>query len=465
MIPSATEIVDSSLNTWTVTGGVVYENGTAGGFTANVALVLYYGGTVYQENTACLWWSWNGSAWVSTSNPAASLTPACSTSVASGGASSSSGGTSSSSSSGGSGFGIAVAGNKFVSTQTGSVVQLLGASISGFYAGNTSLATGPENYGSATDPGFAAMASWNMNMVRIPLNEAEWLNKTGCITDGGTAATLQSNVKAAVSAANAKGLYVILDLHISAPNAFGCPKGQGSMPDADNTIAFWTSVAQTFKGNPAVIFELFNEPLGTNLYANWVEAVNGAAPSGQSASDTSILVNGGTYYNGYMYQCNDGCNLTVGQVYLAPNTTSFQVAGYQAIINAIRATGATNVILTNPIGWAGQIQTWLGAQPTDPAGQLAAGWREDGGASVTTSNAQDVLSAGYPIIISGAYSIADNTFNWAVNNTVGFFYWAWVDWGGGGLLTDAKTHSPNANGISLKTSYCRRPKVNSLAQC
>ena len=59
-----------------------------------------------------------------------------------------------------------MAGNKFVSTQSGSVVQLLGTSISGLEQGSTSLANGVENYGNPTDPGFAAMASWNMNIVR-----------------------------------------------------------------------------------------------------------------------------------------------------------------------------------------------------------------------------------------------------------------------------------------------------------
>ena len=463
MIPSATQIVDSSLNTWTVTSGVVYENGTAAGFTANVALVLYYGSTVYQETTACLWWSWSGSAWVSSSNPAASITPACSTSVASGGTSSSSGGTSSSSSSGGSGFGISVAGNKFISTQTGNVVQLLGVSVSGMEQGSTGFANGVENYGNATDPGFAAMASWNMNVVRIPLNEDTWLGVNNCVIDGGSSATLQSNIKQAVANANAAGMYVILDLHWTAPNAFGCPKGQGAMPDADNTVAFWTSVANTFKGNPAVIFEIFNEPFGNNVYANWVEAMNGAAPSGQSASDTSILVNGGTYYNGYMYQCNNGCNLTVGQEYLAPNTTSFQVAGYQAIINAIRATGATNVILANPIGWAGQIQTWLAARPTDPIGQLGVGWHEDGG---STADAQAVLNAGYPIVITEAYTIGDATFAWATANHVGFSYWAWVDWlGASGVLSNAKTHAAGSEGTSLKSSYCTQSSVNSQSGC
>jgi Glycosyl hydrolase family 26 len=82
MIPSATQIVDSAHNVWTVVGGSVKESGVAAGFTANVSLVLYYGGTIYQENTACLWWSWTGGAWVTTSNPAPSITPACSSSTA-----------------------------------------------------------------------------------------------------------------------------------------------------------------------------------------------------------------------------------------------------------------------------------------------------------------------------------------------------------------------------------------------
>jgi endoglucanase len=47
------------------------------------------------------------------------------------------------------------------------------------------------------------------------------------------------------------------------------------MPDAAQAIPFWTSVANTFKGNAAVIFDLFNEPYPEladpdhNLAASW----------------------------------------------------------------------------------------------------------------------------------------------------------------------------------------------------
>ena len=36
---------------------------------------------------------------------------------------------------------------------------------------------------------------------------------------------------------------------------------QKPMPD-ESAIRFWTSVARAFKGNNAVIFDLFNEPYG-----------------------------------------------------------------------------------------------------------------------------------------------------------------------------------------------------------
>ena len=83
MIPAASQIVDSAGNAWTLVAAAAYENGAPAAYSANVALLLYYGGTIYHQNKSCLWWSWNGSAWVGTSNPAPSLTPVCSSSAAS----------------------------------------------------------------------------------------------------------------------------------------------------------------------------------------------------------------------------------------------------------------------------------------------------------------------------------------------------------------------------------------------
>lgn len=55
-------IVDDSGNTWTMVGGVVYENAKAAGFSANVQKIEIAQGVVYQYNGS-QWFGWTGSAW------------------------------------------------------------------------------------------------------------------------------------------------------------------------------------------------------------------------------------------------------------------------------------------------------------------------------------------------------------------------------------------------------------------
>ena len=57
-IPSASQIIDSNLNVWTLSGGVAYENGHATP-SSGVILLLCYGGVVYQENSHHRWWLWD----------------------------------------------------------------------------------------------------------------------------------------------------------------------------------------------------------------------------------------------------------------------------------------------------------------------------------------------------------------------------------------------------------------------
>src|SRR6185369_7727680 len=60
---STAAITDASGNKWTIVNGVVDENGKAAGYSANVAEIAYVKGTIWQVNTAGLWWSWNGTTW------------------------------------------------------------------------------------------------------------------------------------------------------------------------------------------------------------------------------------------------------------------------------------------------------------------------------------------------------------------------------------------------------------------
>jgi hypothetical protein len=445
MIPSASQIMDSALNVWTVAAGTVYEGGKAAGVSANVALLLYYGGTVYQENNSCLWWSWNGSTWVTSSNPAPTVTPTCSSSTASAPAPVPAASNSTAAPTGV--FGIQVKGNKFVSAKDGSTLQIVGTNISGLETGRSWRWAAFGNAGSAF---WSKVLNWGgagFNTVRLPLNEASWLNYT-CY-DSGTGASgslytaaggggytpdpsnaYQAAVKKAVADATAAGLYVILDLHWGAPNnAAGqplCPIGQSSYADADHSLAFWKSIADTFKANPAVMFELFNEPFGSNVYRNWVSGASGAGP------DAITLRDGGAYYP--FIQLNNDAGDVIKTISL-----TWHVAGTQDMINTIRGEGATNVILSSPIGWAGEIETWLAANPTDPIGQLGVAWHVYG-YKKGQAPPLAVLAAGYPIMITEMFSLgAIGGSHWAASQSIGYVWWGWNDWAGQALSAELTT--------------------------
>ena len=67
-IPPATQIIDSSGNIWTVSGGI-YENGVLTVHSNGVALLLYDNNTLYYKTTAGAWWSWIGKRWVTSGTP------------------------------------------------------------------------------------------------------------------------------------------------------------------------------------------------------------------------------------------------------------------------------------------------------------------------------------------------------------------------------------------------------------
>jgi endoglucanase len=347
-------------------------------------------------------------------------------------------------------FGIKVSGNKLVSTVDGSTVELIGTSASGLDNGQSQSYWMP--YANSTPAFWQSVAAYrppgggNINVVRLGLNSAFWVGYA-C---GFSASTYQSTVEHVVSVATRTGLYVILDLHWDATGST-CPTGQSNLPST-NALTFWTSVANTFKGNPAVMFELFNEPYGArNTSRNggdgteWV-LVSGSYPSGtfRVGSDGPYLVNGGTY--------NPFIMCTSGPCSGFTNGSSFTVEGEKQLITAIRSTGATNVILASSLGWAADIFTWLSAYNTagnpDPLKQLAASWHVYGYA-LGTSGPLAVLAAGYPIVITETYGFDANLdggaattagYTWAQSNNIGYLCYGVInDWSGQTTLSLTST--------------------------
>jgi hypothetical protein len=338
-----------------------------------------------------------------------------------------------------SGLAIRVQGNQFVDGG-GKAVQLRGVNFSGFeYVAVQGWDPGDPSGGQggqANGPKWSAIKAWKANVVRIPLNEASWLGYACTDLAGKThnpdpGANYKAVVESQVTQAIAAGLYVILDLHWAAPGTT-CPMLQAQMADADHSLAFWSSVATLYKNNPAVMFELFNEPFLDFEF---------------SGSAWQYLMKGtGGSFSGYPATDSSGAWSDVKH--------AWAIASYQQMINAVRATGASNVVLVGALQYTQDLSGWLANRPSDPQGQMAATWHAYptfGTAWGTTAYAQPNLSpqiwsevqavraAGFPVIATetgdqnsagtvGSPLVA-NVTAFADKNGVSVIGWAWDVWG------------------------------------
>jgi hypothetical protein len=361
---------------------------------------------------------------------------------------------------------IRVAGNHFVDA-SGAVLQLRGVNVSGLESVPVQGWSPNNPWGGVTGdptPNWNTIKKWQANAVRIPLNEASWLGYQ-CIDGAGAARDpdpghdYQATVKRSVAGATAAGLYVILDLHWTAPGK-ACPTTQNAMADLDHSLEFWTSLANGFKGYPNVLFELFNEPFLDKDKSSLVD--DNPWPD--------LLNGGGTLKS---YQVN-------GHPDVIPHT--WHNAGMQQMLDAVRATGATNVILTGTLYYSSDMGGWLTYKPADPLRQLGAVWHSYPSklfANQTNchgipfcsprvmSAVKDIVAAGYPVVITefGDAITADpgESAPWASvllpfadANGMSYFAWSWNTYSGfkeNVLILDAAGDPTNGYGRYVRQHY------------
>jgi hypothetical protein len=312
---------------------------------------------------------------------------------------------------------IAISGNHFVNG-AGQTVRLLGVDREGTeYACQQGWAySNGDDDAAAAAADAAAIAAWHANAVRVPLNEDCWLGINGQPSYGSQSG-YQQMVETYVADLNADGIYAILDLHWSAPDAT-VADGQRPMAD-DHSAAFWTSVATAFKSNPAVVFDAFNEPYSPA--ANYADAAN-------------YPLTWGCWENG-------GCTLptTVDGTDPGANPDTYQAVGMQALVTAIRDTGATQPILLGGLSYSNDLSQWLAYEPDDPAHQLGASLHSyEGEACADTScfsSEVAPVAAQVPVTITefdenpcadASDSFDANLMNWADQNGLGYLAWSWT---------------------------------------
>ena len=156
-----------------------------------------------------------------------------------------------------------------------------------------------------------AIGEWKANIIRLPVKEEYWFGG-GAADDG---AAYRELVDEVVTVAANRGAYVLLDLH-----RFKAPV----QAHAD----FWKDAAARYKDHPAVLFDLFNEPHGTS-WEVWRDG-------GFVAEKT---------------KAGDEDNFTTAEE-KAKAAKGFQAIGMQALLDAVRGTGARNVVLVGGLDYA-----------------------------------------------------------------------------------------------------------------
>jgi endoglucanase len=343
---------------------------------------------------------------------------------------------------------ISVSGNHFVDGLNGSGrgIQLRGVDVS------SSEYACAENYGyddgDYTNATAAAIAAWGANAVRIPLNEDCWLNTNLPAGDPYGGAGYQHEIESFVSDLNAHGIYAILDLHWTAPGNQTALEQQ-PMPDMDHSPAFWTSVATAFKSNPAVVFDLFNEPYDpTDQRSGDDRTASDAVTWGcwESGTKPDVVGGGAPPDPCYTQAYDDSGN----------PTTRYQIVGMQTLLSDIRNVGATQPIIVGGLDYADDLgdtndangggQGWMQHAPDDPLNQEAASFHNYQGKGCDNQTCWDntvkPVAAHVPVVTGefaednylaagcnanpGASTFDDRYMNWADSNGVSYLAWVWL---------------------------------------
>lgn len=186
---------------------------------------------------------------------------------------------------------------------------------------------------------------------------------------------------AAIAGAQQNGMIPMIDMHRVGPYlTFGQTSyylaAIAQQPMADyRAIAFWEFCANRYGtqaapitvngytiNNNLIVFGLCNEPRLSDYGGPVYTGKNGTGT--KLTQDTALLTSG--WASGVVNQSQGGTNYSI--------TAQWQTAGYQDIVNAIRATGAQNPCGLSGNYWSGQVANFEIYTPIDSANQLFYEW-------------------------------------------------------------------------------------------
>lgn len=156
-----------------------------------------------------------------------------------------------------------------------------------------------------------ATSKWKANLIRLPISLDRWYGKAPEQTDGGL--EYRWLIDSLVQRAMLRRVYLLIDLHWTNLGTWGKHMAQHKLPGV-NAIAFWEQVADLYKDQPHVLFGLYNEPRDVT----WDQWLHGGMIEGDKKHGSPI----------------------------------YEAAGMQQLYDAVRRTGAQNIVVVGGLDWA-----------------------------------------------------------------------------------------------------------------
>ena len=340
-----------------------------------------------------------------------------------------------------------VAGNQIL-TSDGAVVILRGVDYTYFIdgpCGSWMLPDGQIEFNTwdtaAINSNLDAIKSWGCNCIRVLATTQWWVQNTE---------NFQSNLEYFIAQAALRGIYVDFTFwrNSGVMEAASLPyppydSGNGIINSVSDFVNVWTSVANTLKGYPNVMFELWNEPNGdAAAEASWFSVTQQCINAIRGTGSTNIIVvqwGSNTYLDFQNYSnasttsssmdwassnpLNDPLNNIVYSTHLYSSgfydslNNYVQKYSYSDMLWALNVTGLLSLASQHPV-WIGEI-----------------------GCNLWASNMND------------EYAWYSNTLTILNQYGIGYCGWAWAPWNTGtewGLVTGQSNYAPNQAGQILQ---------------
>jgi len=137
----------------------------------------------------------------------------------------------------------------------------------------------------------------------------------------------------------------------------------------------------------------------------------------------------------------------------------------QSLVDAVRATGADNVLMLGGLAYANDLGQWLRYRPRDPRNNLAASWHSYNFNTCESASCWDrtlaPVAAAVPLIAGEIgendcrHTYVDGLMRWLDQHGASYLGWAWNTWDcrSGPALIRSYDGTPTAYGIGVRNHF------------